>query len=174
MNRRLAWAVALALALIGAPARAAAGAGPTVAQCLPPPVTVPIAAPFQAPPCPYCAGHRGVAYRPPPGTVVRAVISGTVTFAGPVAGVRWVVVADAEGRRWSYGHLAAVLLHAGQQVAAGQPVGLSGPYLHLGLRMGEAYADPAPLLGRWVGRPRLVPVDGAPPRPPTAPRLTCP
>ena len=165
--------VLAAAAVVPAVVMAPAGAPPawaTGAECLPPPVTTPITSPFRPPGCPYCAGHRGVTYEPPPGAVVRAVIGGTVLFAGQVAGV---VVADSEGRRWSYGHLGATLVRAGQRVVAQQAVGLSGRVLHLGLRVGEDYADPAPLLGAWRGRPRLVPVDGSAPRPPPPPTLAC-
>ena len=168
--------VLAAAAVVPAVVMAPAGAPPawaTGAECLPPPVTTPITSPFRPPGCPYCAGHRGVTYEPPPGAVVRAVIGGTVLFAGQVAGVRWVVVADSEGRRWSYGHLGATLVRAGQRVVAQQAVGLSGRVLHLGLRVGEDYAGPAPLLGAWRGRPRLVPVDGSAPRPPPPPTLAC-
>jgi murein DD-endopeptidase MepM/ murein hydrolase activator NlpD len=142
--------------------------------CLPPPVDAPVAAGFRAPACDYCAGHRGLAYRVAPGTVVHAIAGGEVTFAGLVAGVRWVVVRHADGLRASYGGLGAVLVRRGQVVASGQPVGLSGASLHLGLRDREAYVDPASFVGQWVGRPRLVPVDGSPGRSSADRRLSCP
>ncbi|WMX44829.1 M23 family metallopeptidase [Streptomyces roseicoloratus] len=41
---------------------------------------------WQPPPGPYAAGHRGIDLAAPPGTPVRAPATGTITFAGPVAG----------------------------------------------------------------------------------------
>ena len=42
-------------------------------------------------------------------------------------------------------------------------------HLHLGVRQGDDYLDPEPMLGETVGVPRLVPTDGGPaaPAPPT-------
>ena len=98
---------------------------------------------------------------------VRAAAAGVVSFAGVVAGTRYVVVDHAAGGlRATYGDLAASELAVGDVVAAGAVVGRVGERgLHFGLRRGETYVDPAPLLGRLVERPRLVPTDGTPPRP---------
>ena len=151
-----------------------AGSAPRSSTCYRPPVASPITVGFEAPPCPYCSGRRGVGYRLPPGTTVVAVAAGEVTFAGRVAGVAWVVVAHADGRRASYGHVTSMLVRVGQTVRTGQPLALSGSWLHLGIRVGDEYVDPSTLLGTWVGRPRLIPSNGAPPRPAPAPRLACP
>ena len=143
-------------------------------SCLLPPVHAPVAQPFRAPACPYCAGHRGLGYRVASGTPVRAIGAGTVSFAGSVAGVRWLVVRHPDGTRASYGHLLHLEVASGDTVVAGQVLARSSRRLHLGLRDGTTYVDPATRLGRWSGRVRLVPSSGAPPRPGPAPTLVCP
>lgn len=162
------------------------GAPVAAVPCLLPPVDVPIAEPYREPACPYCPGQRGVRYHPAPGTSVRAVAGGRVDFVGLVAGVRWVTVGHPDGLRSTYGYLRSARVKVGQQVAMGDLLGVSGALLHLGLRRGEQYLDPTPVLGRAVGRVRLVPVAGSggrpvsppgsrsPVRPRPAPRLVCP
>jgi hypothetical protein len=142
--------------------------------CMPPPVAAPVAVPFRAPSCPFCAGHRGVGFEVRPGTSVQAVADGTVTFAGGVAGVRYVVVQHLDGRRATYGLLREVAVRAGRQVRAGEMVGRSTAMLYFGLRdADDEYIDPTPLLGRWLVRPRLVPVDGTAARRAPPARLVC-
>jgi murein DD-endopeptidase MepM/ murein hydrolase activator NlpD len=168
MARCWIWMSALVAAAI-----AMAPPGSVFAACLPPPVDAPIADGFRQPPCQWCPGHRGVEYAVAPGTVVRAVAAGTVTFAGPVAGVVYVVVEHADGLRATYGRLRSAEVDVGTRVAAGATVGWSGDGVHFGLRRGETYVDPEPLLGRLVSRARLVPTDGTPARPAPPPRLRC-
>jgi murein DD-endopeptidase MepM/ murein hydrolase activator NlpD len=144
-----------------------------VPTCWQPPVGGPVVRPFQAPACTWCAGHRGLEYRPTPGTAVHAVADGTVVFAGPVVGVNYLVIRVADGRRVTLGFLAQVLARPGQQVSAGQVVALSSGRLFLGVRVGNHHVDPAPLLGRPRGRLRLVPVDGQASRPGSSPGRTC-
>jgi murein DD-endopeptidase MepM/ murein hydrolase activator NlpD len=143
------------------------------APCWPPPLSAPVVDPFRAPPCPWCPGNRGIEYATVPGTTVRAVATGRVTFSGVVARARYVVVEIASGWRITYGHLADSRLRHGDRVAAGAVVGTSSERLHLGVRDGERYLDPSPHLGRWRFRPRLVPVDGSPDAGPGSPRLRC-
>jgi len=141
--------------------------------CLRPPVEALVADPFRVPLCPWCPGNRGLEYDVPAGTVARAAAAGIVTFSGSVAGVIYVVVEHADGLRATYGRLAAAAVETGRRVAAGQVVGRSGEGLFFGLRRGDTYIDPAPLLGRLVERPRLVPTDGTAPRPAPPPVLAC-
>lgn len=98
-------------------------------------------------------GHNGYDFRMPEGTPLRAVANGTVTFAGPGSPFpcpvlnNQVVVALAVTVRHAapngqsidsgYLHLSRVDVQVGQQVVAGQQVGLSGntgcstgPHLH--------------------------------------------
>jgi len=163
------WSIALVVSLL-----APAGLAPS-SSCLLPPVTAPVVDPFRAPACEWCPGNRGLQYGAPPGAVVRAAAAGVVSFAGVVAGTRYVIVDHAVGGlRATYGGLATSELAGGDVVAAGAVIGRVGDHgLHFGLRRGEAYLDPAPVLGRLVERSRLVPTDGTPRRPAPPARLRC-
>lgn len=144
------------------------------APCYLPPVSAPIAVPYQQPSCPFCPGQRGVRYSLPVGTPVVAAASGLVTFAGSVAGTRYLVVLHTDGLRATYGSLVSHSLGAGQVVAQGAVVGFSGEQLYFGLRTAAgAPVDPTPLLGRVLRRARLVPADGSAPRLGPAPWLVC-
>ena len=144
--------------------------------CYPPPVVAPIAVPYAQPACAFCPGHRGVEYEFAASTSVRAVSAGTVTFSGVVAGTRYLVVLQPDGMRATYGMLAAATPITGDRVLAGQVVGLSSRRLYFGFRdASNAPIDPTPMLGRLVGRPRLVPLDGVGQRAGGGvPRLVCP
>ena len=137
------------------------------------PVDAPVVDPFRLPPCSWCSGNRGLEYGTPAGTIVRAVAAGEVTFSGTVAGERYVVVRHADGRRATYGRISDSSLRIGEHVAARAVVGVTAAHLHFGLRDGDTYIDPAPFLGRLVGRLRLVPDDGTIARAAPPPRLRC-
>lgn len=157
-----------------APLAALVGALLTVAgSCVTPPVPGPIVVPFRQPACAYCPGHRGVEYAPPPGTPVRAVAPGVVTFSGQVARTRYVVVRQPDGLLATYGFLHTASVRAGQAVAAGTVVGLSTARLYFGWRRDGVPVDPTPALTGRRGPPRLVPTNGARPRP-VAPSSACP
>ena len=120
--------------------------------------------PFEPPPTPYSAGHRGVDLATPLRAEVLAAGAGRVTFAGAVAGRGVVVIAHPDGIRTEYEPVRAFVT-AGQAVARGQPVGrVSGQHgawppgrcLHWGARRGEVYLDPLLLL-RPLGPIRLLP-----------------
>lgn len=153
----LAVVVAAVLALMWA---AAAPAGAELgSRTYRPPVSSPVADPFRPPPQPWLAGNRGIEYATPPGTQVRAIGPGVVTFAGLVAGERDVTVRHPDGLRSSYVDLATARVRLGDTVSAGQVIGLSTDRLHLGARRGTTYIDPASLWGTDVagGRVILVP-----------------
>ena len=144
------------------------------AGCLRPPVIAPVNRPFEAPPCQWCAGHRGITYAVADGTPVRASATGTVTFSGVVVDVRYVVVRHIDGLLATYGGLSSTYLTNGETVVAGAIVGRSGGELYFGLRTApDRYIDPQPLLGELVVPPYLVPTDGTPRRPPPEPVLRC-
>ncbi len=169
---RLLAIVLIVLAVALAPA-AASGAAPSV-HAAPAPGTVRYEPPvpgsvlrgFLEPEHAYAPGHRGVDLATSPGAVVGAAAPGEVSFAGSVAGRRWVTVAHADGVRTSYGHLDAVHVQPGQRVARGQALGTATgsngddpmrpePGLHWSARRGERYLDPLSLLG-GLPRPTLV------------------
>ncbi|NNE12796.1 MAG: M23 family metallopeptidase [Ilumatobacter sp.] len=145
----------------------------TARPCWRPPTSARIVDPFRAPPCSWCAGNRGLEYGTRSGQVIRAVSTGRVTFAGRVAGTAYVVVRHGDGRRVTYGHLMTASFDRGDLVARGQVVGRAAGRFHLGVRVGDRYVDPAPLIGRWERRARLVPVDGTRPNPAPPARLRC-
>jgi murein DD-endopeptidase MepM/ murein hydrolase activator NlpD len=119
-----------------------------------PPVDGPISRHFEAPSTPYSAGHRGIDFTTAFGSPVVASASGTVTFAGQVGGSLFVSVDHPGGLRTTYSFLSAVLVKKGQIVAQGAIVARSGlghaaqdpPHLHFGIRSGDAYLDPEPML----------------------------
>ncbi|MFD9393876.1 M23 family metallopeptidase [Streptomyces sp. NPDC060000] len=131
---------------------------------------------WEPPASPYARGHRGVDLAAPPGTAVRAVAAGRVSFAGRVAG-RGVVSVElaATGRpplRTTYEPVRASV-RKGDEVAPGQVVGTveqmgshcARTCVHWGLLRGETYLDPLSLLPPWLwrnGPSRLLPVLGVP------------
>jgi murein DD-endopeptidase MepM/ murein hydrolase activator NlpD len=155
----LACAAALATVAISSPVGAAgdSGARPQArAGDYAPPVRGPVIDPFRAPLGPYGPGNRGLEYATEPGAPALAIGGGTVSFAGQVAGRLVVTVEHPDGLRSSLVGLATVSVTRGQAVERGQPLGRTGSRLHLGVRRGEQYLDPATLFDRQ-GPARLVP-----------------
>jgi murein DD-endopeptidase MepM/ murein hydrolase activator NlpD len=142
-------------------------------SCYQPPVTSAIIDPFRAPACSYCPGNRGLEYEPATGSRVVAAAPGVVGFSGMVAGVRYLVVDQTDGRTATYGRLASALVMVGATVRAGEPVGTTTARFFFGLRQGTRYVDPAPFLGVLRYRPRLIPVDGSLPRRAPPPTVRC-
>lgn len=134
--------------------------------CLLSPVPGPVSEPF-APVGAY-AGHWGVDIAASAGTPVVAPVTGTVTFAGSVAGMRSVTI-EAGAVKVSMSYLGEVSVSAGMEVSRGQEVGTSGlaheqEAVHLSVRLDGSYVDPGPFL-RCRFRPiaealRLVPYPG--------------
>ncbi|UDY36865.1 murein hydrolase activator EnvC family protein [Dermatobacter hominis] len=124
-----------------------------------PPVDAPVSDPFRPPSTPYGPGNRGLEYATVPGATARAIGAGTVTFAGRVAGRGVVTVEHPDGLRSSLTGLVEVRVAAGDRVALGDVLGTTAAVLHLGVRRGDVYQDPAAL---FVGGPPrhavLVPV----------------
>src|SRR3954452_16458952 len=81
-----------------------------------PPVDAPVSDPFRPPATPYGPGNRGIEFGTDPGVAVNAAADGTGTFAGSVAGRRWVTIRHADGVRTTYGPLADVPVAAGALV----------------------------------------------------------
>lgn len=163
---RFSFVLGLAILLVAAP--------PAEARpCWQPPVAGVVTDSFRRPACPYCAGQRGLEYRVDPFTSVRAVASGTVTWAGVVAGTRYVVVRHENGWRATYGQLTATALGAGDVVLAGRVIGVASGRFYFGVRDGAVYLDPSGFLGRQVGRRRLIPTDGTQAWPAPPPKWRC-
>ncbi|MEP7045457.1 MAG: peptidoglycan DD-metalloendopeptidase family protein [Ilumatobacteraceae bacterium] len=141
--------------------------------CYVPPIDAPVVDPFRAPACVFCSGNRGLEYLPHSGATVVAAAPGVVAFSGMVAGVRYLVVDQADGRTATYGRIAVARVGVGHLVVAGDVVATTGDHFYFGLRQGQVYIDPAPFLGSPRYRPRLVPTDGSAPRTPPRPTLVC-
>ncbi|GLY94650.1 hypothetical protein Acsp02_19050 [Actinoplanes sp. NBRC 103695] len=123
-----------------------------------------VARPFDPPPQPWLAGHRGVDLTATAGAPVRAPRDGTVVFARLVAGRGVITVAHPDGLRTTYEPVTASVA-VGDAVRAGETLGaLDAGHpgcpvdacLHWGLRRAGTYLDPMTLLGR--GRVRLLPL----------------
>ncbi|NNG39748.1 M23 family metallopeptidase [Flexivirga sp. ID2601S] len=124
-----------------------------------------VARPFDAPPAPWAAGHRGVDLLGAPGRPVLAAGAGRVSFSGVIAGRGVVTVQHANGRRTTYEPLDArdavgTVVRAGDQIGTLASTGshcAPRSCLHWGLLVGpEDYRDPLTLLG--FRRPRLLPL----------------
>lgn len=120
------------------------------AVCLMPPVDGHVTADYR--PVGRYAGHWGVDYAAVVGDVVRAPVSGRVTFAGSVAGMRSVTIEPVPGVKVSLSYLDAIVVREGAVVARGSPVGRAGsphgrPGVHLSVRIGGRYVDPISQMG---------------------------
>ncbi|MEL7207191.1 MAG: M23 family metallopeptidase [Actinomycetota bacterium] len=130
---------------------------PTLPERYTPPVAASVVDAFRPPPGGFGAGNRGLEYDTEPGDPVGAIGSGTVAFAGPVGGTLHVTVLHPDGIRSSYSFLESIGVELDDPVARGQRLGWSTDRLHLGIRAGSAYLDPARLFA--TPPVHLVPVD---------------
>jgi murein DD-endopeptidase MepM/ murein hydrolase activator NlpD len=98
--------------------------------------------------------HKGMDFRAPAGTPVRAGNSGVVVLARPLYYEGGCVVIDHGLGLYTISmHLSRIDVKEGQKVATGDAIGLSGatgrvtgPHLHWAVRWQGAYLDPAKLL----------------------------
>ncbi len=123
-----------------------------------PPVDAPVTDPFRPPESPYGPGNRGIEYDTEPGDVVRAAASGTVEFAGAVAGTLHVTIGHGGGLLSSYSYLQRISVRVGAEIARGAVIGIAGERLHFSVRLGEDYTDPDAFIGVRRVRVRLVPL----------------
>ena len=124
------------------------------ATWLTPPVDGAVVARFDPPERKWGRGHRGIDFAVPHGTAVRAAAPGYVVFAGAVAGSLAITIDHGGAFRTTYSALASVDVDEGDYVVRGQWIGSSDSThpdgaagLHLGVKVGERYADPQLFLG---------------------------
>lgn len=124
---------------------------------VPPPIRV--VAPFRAPATPYASGHRGIDIAVQRGATIVAPETGTVSFAGAVAGRNVVAIDHGDGIVSAIEPVDA-LVTEGQALAVGEPIGVvsSGGHcdsgcVHFGVRIDGEYVSPFLFLG---GIPRAV------------------
>ena len=110
---------------------------------------------FEAPACPYCAGHRGVTVSTTVGADIVAIADGVVTFAGEVGGLFYVVQRIAPDVRVTYGWVSASgdSVIEGQLMERGTSIAVASESMYLGVRVGDQYVEPLRFLG--LGRVRL-------------------
>jgi murein DD-endopeptidase MepM/ murein hydrolase activator NlpD len=99
--------------------------------------------------------HPGIDIGCPIGTPVYATNNGVVMEAGWNNGGygNWVRINNGHGLETIFGHLSKVLVHAGETVAKGQEIGLSGdtgfstgPHLHYEVRLYGHHINPSPYM----------------------------
>ena len=98
--------------------------------------------------------HKGMDFRAPTGTVVRASNSGVVVLARHLYYEGNCVIIDHGLGLYTLSmHFSRIDVHEGQRVSTGDKLGLSGatgrvtgPHLHWAVRWEGAYLDPAKLL----------------------------
>lgn len=145
---------ALTTPVDAAPHRSEPPAGPVVYVH---PVDAEVVDPFRPPATRFGAGNRGLTYATEPGTEVRAAAEGEVVFAGQVGGALHVTLAHPDGRLTSYSGVAAIGVRLHQRVARGEAIARTRDVLHVGVREGGEYVDPAALFGQAALGARLVP-----------------
>lgn len=98
------------------------------------------------------AGHNGIDYGVPVGTNVIAASGGIADVYTDPTGYGLHIVVQNDAYRTLYAHLSKAMVRDGQEVKAGETIGLSGntgnstgPHLHFGLKLigmrNPAYAD---------------------------------
>lgn len=100
--------------------------------------------------------NNGIDIRTTPGSRVRAVASGEVSFAGPLSGFgNCIIIGHGDGFYTLYGHLESLLVTKGYRVGEGEAIGYigetstpEGAVLHFEIRKGKAPLDPT----RWFLR----------------------
>lgn len=118
--------------------------------------------PFDPPPRPWMAGHRGVDLAASAGHTLTAPADGSLRFAGQVAGKPVVTWQHTDGTLSSF-EPAVAQLHVGQVAKRGQPIAVTSASsthcvsacFHWGVRIDGRYVDPMtpPGMARIVLRP---------------------
>lgn len=100
------------------------------------------------------AMHTGLDFRGPVGSPIHAAAKGMVTFVGTKTGYGKVVeITHGNGMMTRYAHMSAWRARRGQEVAAGDVIGLigntgrsTGPHLHFEVRINDRAVNPRPFL----------------------------
>jgi len=102
----------------------------------------------------YYDGHNAIDYGTPRGVTILAAAPGEVVFAESIPSscatpLQYVCLEHADGYRTYYLHLEGIVVHKGDWVEAGDPLGLSGnsgcstgPHLHFGVERDWVATDP--------------------------------
>jgi murein DD-endopeptidase MepM/ murein hydrolase activator NlpD len=133
---------------------------PTGGYLQEPIVGAPISQPFGPNRDPFTGApgfHPGVDFGAKMGTQIRAAGDGTVVFAGWESGYgNFTCINHGHNVATCYGHQSAILVNIGDQVKAGDVIGLvgstgysTGPHLHFEVRVNGTPVDPLP----WLSAP---------------------
>ena len=114
--------------------------------------------------------HYGIDIPGRAGTPIHAAEGGVVRFAGRAGGYgKLIEIVHPGGARTRYGHLSAVLVAAGTQVARGEPIARmgstgrsTGSHLHFELWTNDGAVDPLLYLGNAPPREAVVMPAAAP------------
>jgi Peptidase family M23/Palmitoyl protein thioesterase len=112
-----------------------------------PPVDAAIARGFDLPKGQRGPGNRGVDYAVVAGTPVRAAGSGTVSFAGPVAGTVAVTLDHGDGLETTYTGMRELYVARGDVIDQGYWLGETHDRFHFGVKLDDIYVDPQDYLG---------------------------
>lgn len=118
-------------------------------------------------PDPFLGGlamHAGIDFRSPVGGEIRSTGAGKIIAAGPAGGYGNMVEIDhGFGLTTRYGHMSRVLVKAGDEVASGDVIGLSGntgrstgPHLHYEVRRNGSALDPMHFLNSGMKLTTLI------------------
>jgi murein DD-endopeptidase MepM/ murein hydrolase activator NlpD len=110
------------------------------------------------------AMHAGIDFRAPTGTEIHATGAGKVVTAAPSGGYGNMVEIDhGFGLSTRYGHMSRILVKEGDQIEAGDLLGLSGstgrstgPHLHYEVRRGKEAVDPIRFLNAGMKLTTLI------------------
>lgn len=124
-----------------------------------PPVVAEVFDPFRPPAHIGAPGNRGLEYANSQGLIVAAAASGSVSFAGPVAGRNVITIEHADGVRTTYSGLSEFWVRSGDYSNQGSAIAVATTGFHFGARIRDHYLDPQVLLDASQGdeRARLVP-----------------
>jgi hypothetical protein len=120
-------------------------------NCLRPPVSGRVVAPYVEPACPYCPGHRTIDFASTLGEAVLSPVAGNVTFYGFVGGRLYITIDPHDSARFAPGvvvTLGGLLL---DDVSAEGPNPRRGDPVRQGERVGDAGGWPITLSVRRVG-----------------------
>jgi septal ring factor EnvC (AmiA/AmiB activator) len=95
--------------------------------------------------------NNGMDIKTIPGSKIRAIAAGTVSFAGALSGFgNCIIISHGEGFYSLYGHLESLVVAAGYEIGEGEAIGIigetstpEGAVLHLEIRRGKKRLDPA-------------------------------
>ena len=125
-----------------------AGVGAQAPECgsgYRPPVQAPVVDGFREEGGRFGPGNRGLEYGLAKTASITAIASGEVLFAGRVAGRGVVTLLHEDGLRSSYTGLQEIQVRVDDRLAGCADVGRASVSLHLSVRAGSAYLDPAVL-----------------------------